>query len=85
MTSCGNVIYLPPSPEYPSLVADVRADGKILFAIAAPEGEDPQKFAAQLAKDEETIKLGLLTQRYVMRHRIGYFPLAFAFLALRAA
>jgi hypothetical protein len=37
----------------------VRADGKILFAIAAPEGEDPQKFAAQLAKDEETIKTWL--------------------------
>ena len=59
MTSRRNVIYLPPSPEYPSLVADVRADGKILFAIAAPKGEDPQEFAAQLAKDEETIKTWL--------------------------
>jgi hypothetical protein len=59
MTSRRNVIYLPPSPEYPSLVADVRADGKILFAIAAPEGEYPQEFAARLTKDEETIKTWL--------------------------
>ena len=59
MTSRRNVIYVPPSPEYPSLVADVGADGKILFAIAVPASEYPQEFAARLTKDEETIKTWL--------------------------
>ena len=63
MTRRRNVIYLPPSPEYPSLVADVRADGKILFATPRPRARIPKNSPHGSPRTRKRSRLGYAARR----------------------